>query len=156
MAAGEPAPDTDTDIGTDTGADSDRRRAVELANKAIVRRIYERGYTLGEEDVFPASYADDFLHHGKTSDDPPISGAAGQIASMLRFRQVMPDVRFDVHDQVAEGDMVATRIVITGTPRERFGPVEPTGELQRIHAMVLFRLRDGLAVEEWFFTDPLG
>jgi hypothetical protein len=34
--------------------------------------------------------------------------------------------------------------------------VEPNGQEQQIHAMVLFRLREGLAVEEWFFTDPLA
>lgn len=126
------------------------------ANKAVVRRIYERGYSLGDEDAILTSYAPDFVHHGKTSDDPPIPGAPGQVASMRKFREVMPDVRFEVEDLLGDGDMVAVRLLITGTPVARFGPVEPTGRPHRIHAMVLFRLRDGLAVEEWFFTDPLA
>lgn len=132
------------------------RREIERANGEVVRRIYEQGYTQGDEAVFPASYAEDFVHHGKTADDPDISGAPGQVASMRRFREVMPDVRFEVHHLLADGDMVAVRLVITGTPLERFGPVEPNGERQQIHAMALFRLRDVKAAEEWFFTDPVA
>jgi predicted ester cyclase len=125
------------------------------ANKDLVRRIYERGYTLGEEAAFRDAYTDDFVHHGKTPDDPAIGGSAGQIASMKRFREAVPDARFTVCDLVAEHDLVAARLAITGTAVAGFGPVTPTGELHEIRAMVLFRFEHDRIAEEWFFTDPI-
>ena len=65
----------------------------------------------------------------------------------------MPDVRITVIDQLAEGDMVATRLHITGTPVADYGTVKASEGKFDVHALALFRLHDGLAAEEWFFVD---
>ena len=121
-------------------------------NKAVVRRIYEEGYDRGESTVFETLYAPGFIHHSKVIFDVR-PGGLGELDSMRRFREAMPDVRFTVIDQVAEGDMVATRLHITGHPVADYGTVQAAGGAFEVHALALFRVVDGLAADEWFFVD---
>ena len=72
---------------------------------------------------------------------------------MRRFHEAIPDVRFKVLSQLAEGDWVATRLHITGHPVGDYGPVKGTDEVFEVHSLVLFRLKDGLVAEEWLFVD---
>jgi predicted ester cyclase len=123
-----------------------------VLNKSVVRRIYEDGYDRGDPDVFETLYAFDFVHHSKVIFDVRPAGL-GELDSMRRFRAAMPDVRFRVIDQVAEGDMVATRLHISGHPVTDYGTVQAADGAFDVHALALFRLVDGLVAEEWFYVD---
>ncbi len=121
------------------------------ANKALVRRIYEQGFNQGNTSVFDELYAPDFRHHDKSVHDVS-PGAAGERESMLRFRAAIPDVHFAIEAQIAEGDLVVNQLLLTGTPVREFPPLRPEdGPLQR-RAVAIFRIADGVAVEEWFYT----
>jgi predicted ester cyclase len=122
------------------------------ANKAVVRRIYAEGFNGGDETVYSTLYRPDFRHHSKTIHDIS-AGAEGERQSMLRFRRAIPDVRFELLEELGVGDRVAVRLRITGTLREVFGTLTAVGEPVDILALALFRIEDGLAAEEWFFVD---
>jgi len=122
------------------------------ANKAIIRRIYERGFNAGDGSVFDELYADDFRHHNKTIHDVS-SGGAGERESMLRFRDAIPDSRFEITEQIAEGDKVVNFLTVTGTPVKEFPPIRP-GERMEFRAVAIFRLADGKVAEEWFYREP--
>jgi predicted ester cyclase len=122
------------------------------ANKAVVRRIYEQGYSDGDPTVFDELYAPGFVHHSKVIFDVA-PGGAGERQSMERFRAAMPDVRFRVVEQVAEGDMVATRLHVTGNPIAPYGQELTPGAPFDTNALALFRLEGGRVREEWYFVD---
>ena len=122
------------------------------ANKAVVRRIYHEGFNGGDEAIYRELYRPDFRHHSKTIHDVP-ADAEGERQSMLRFRRAIPDVHFELLEDLGEGDRVMVRLRITGTLAEEFGTLTAVGEPVAIHAVALFRLEDGLAAEEWFFVD---
>jgi predicted ester cyclase len=82
-------------------------------NKEIVRRIYEEGYSQGDVSIYEELYQPDFVHHSKTIHDIE-PGAADEAESMIRVRRAIPDVQFTVLDQIAERDLVATRLRIHG------------------------------------------
>jgi steroid delta-isomerase-like uncharacterized protein len=121
------------------------------ANKAVVRRIYEEGFNRGDVSIFETLYAKDFRHHSKTLHDVS-SGAAGERESMLRFREAIPDVHFQIDDTLAEGDQVMVRLTLTGTPVKEFPPI-PAGEPMEFRAVAVFRLDAGRVTEEWFYRD---
>jgi len=121
-------------------------------NKAAVRRIYERGYNDGDPTVFDELYAPAFVHHSKVIFDVP-PGGAGERESMRHFRAAMPDARFEIIDQIAERDLVATRLRISGHPVAGYGQELTPGVAFDVHALVLFRLEDGRVAEEWLFVD---
>ncbi|HZP29287.1 MAG TPA: ester cyclase [Acidimicrobiia bacterium] len=121
-------------------------------NRALIERIYRDGYNGGDVRVYDECYADDFVHHSKTIHDVA-GGAVGERESMQRFRAAIPDAHFEVLDLTAEGDRVAARLRITGTPATAFGDITPTGGPIEIDAVAWFRVRDGRVTEEWFYVD---
>ncbi len=123
----------------------------EAANAALVRKIYAEGFNGGTPAVYDDCYWPDFRHHSKI-DFEVDPGAAGEKQSMVAFRTSIPDVHFELHDVLADGDLVATRLTITGTTAEAYVSI-PAGTTLEIRAMALFRIVDGRAAEEWFFVD---
>lgn len=127
------------------------RSETEAANAALVRRIYEEGFNGGTASIYDDCYWPDFRHHSKIDHDVD-PGAAGEKQSMHLFRRSIPDVHFDLHDVLADGDLVAVRLTITGTTAEAYVSI-PAGTALEIKAMALFRITEGRAAEEWFFVD---
>ena len=128
---------------------------MQARNKEVVRALYDRGFTGGDEQAFRELYAPDFVHHSKVLHDVP-PGGEGERLSMLAFRRAMPDARFEILDLLAEDDRVVARLRVTGTPVEDFGHNVRRGEAFDTSAAALFRLEDGLLAEEWYFVDAAG
>ena len=125
--------------------------------RAVVRRIYEVGFDQGNESVFDECYAPAFVHHSKVIHDAPPAGE-GEKQSMLRFRQAIPDVRFEILDMVSDEHHVVVRLHIHGHAREAYGTV-PAGPYD-VHAVAWFRI-DGSGArprvaEEWLFVDAVA
>ena len=126
----------------------------ERAISLLIRRIYEQGFNAADEAVFDDYYAPTFVHHSKVIHDVD-RGGEGEKQSMRRFREAIPDVRFEVIDLVVDGDRAAARLRIRGTARAAFATV-PAGTVD-IHAVAWFRVEAGevgpQVAEEWLFTD---
>jgi predicted ester cyclase len=118
-------------------------------NKALIRRVYAEGYSLGDESVYADCYHADFRHHDKTIHDVG-GGAEAERLSMLRFREAVPDAHFAIVHQIAEGDRVVNQLHITGNPVAAFPPIEP-GEPMAFDAVAIFRIQEGKIAEEWFY-----
>jgi ketosteroid isomerase-like protein len=73
-------------------------------------------------------------------------GHAGARESVGFYRSLFDDLRFEIDDQVTEGDRVATRWTLHGTYRRR--AVE-------LHGIVISRFRDGRIIEDHAVTDSL-
>jgi hypothetical protein len=122
--------------------------------RALVRRIYEEGFDRGVEAVFAECYAPGFVHHIKVTFDVP-PGGEGERLSMIRFREAIPGVRFEVLDIIGDEHQVVARLHIHGHALEPYGTV-PAGPYD-VHAVAWFRIdatsgRPQVA-EEWLFVD---
>lgn len=67
-------------------------------------------------------------------------------AARPRSTALFDDLAFEVVDQVADGDRVASRFVLTGSNRSR---------QVRLWGITISRLYDGLIVEDWSAFDGL-
>ncbi len=105
------------------------RVPVHTDSKAIVRRLIEAG----EGD--PAAV---------------VHSPAGAVFEAL------PDLRFRVVDQIAEGDLVATRLVVTGTHRPALQGIAPSDAPFRTTAMAMHRVLAGRVVEVWMTVDVVA
>jgi predicted ester cyclase len=72
------------------------------------------------------------------------------------FTAAFPDVHAEVLDQVAEGDLVATRVALTGTQKEEFYEVPAAGAVGTLRATFFDRVADGKIVEHWADADVGG
>src|SRR2546423_9035678 len=85
-------------------------------NREVARTALEQVCARGDMALAPRCYADDFADHvGRLE----YRGLEGVRRSTALYRALFDDLSFDVVDQVAEGDRVASRFVLTGTNRGR-------------------------------------
>ena len=124
---------------------ADRVSTTEV-NKAQFRRAYEE--VLNKGDV---SVVDELIAPG-TNRGP---SSLRWLATMLRT--AFPDLRFTIEELVAEGDIVAGRLTMSGTHEgPMMGLPPPTGRAVRQDHMHFVRYRDGRAIEHWGVRDDLG
>lgn len=123
-------------------------------NKAIVRDLIDGLFTKGDLGAVDTYLAEDFVNH-----DPPFGVSAdreGMRTAAELMRQGFPDWRSEVHELVAEGDIVVERFTASGTHRGQLMGIEPSGKTVSLPGINIFRLRDGLVVERWGRLDELG
>jgi steroid delta-isomerase-like uncharacterized protein len=80
-------------------------------------------------------------------------GAKEFIGQML---EAFPDLDVEVETQLAEGDMVAAEIVMTGTQQAEFAGIPATGRRISVHVMDMGRVRDGKFSDHWGLADMSG
>jgi predicted ester cyclase len=115
------------------------------ANRGAAVAIFEQGWNRGAFGALDGLLASPFsLHiHGvsRTMD------RSGFERTVTAWRTAVPDLRFEIHDVVAEGDLVSIRATLTGT---HLGPLRdrpPTGNALAVDHMFLLRLRDGVLAD---------
>jgi predicted ester cyclase len=104
-------------------------------NKAIVRALFER--VVNEQDldladqIVAPEYIDRSARPGSVAEGP-----ASLKDFVARQRAAFPDARVVVEDIMGEGDQVAARIFMTGTPANG-------GNGVRLRGSVWWRIADG-------------
>ena len=119
-------------------------------NKALIRRWFKEVWNDGRADAIPEMFAADGIAHGLSDDaSSPLRGPAGFVPFHGQFRGAFPNIEVVVEDQIAEGDLVATRCSVRGKHTgDHLGfaatdsPVDFTG-------MTITRIKDGKIVEAW-------
>lgn len=129
-----------------------RDDAMQERNKAAVRRFNEAVIERGDETAFTALVRDDLVNRSA-----PPGAPAGPDGMLYFFQQILrpalPDLRVEIHDQVAEGDRVVTRKTIRGTHRGPLFGIAATGRAVAIEVIDIVRLVDGRYAEHWGAND---
>ena len=91
-----------------------------------------------------------------------VSGAPGPLDSdgwagfMSQFTAAFPDATISVESSLADGDLVASRWVITGTHRGEFQGVPATGRSIEMTGIDFSRVVDGKIDEHWVQFDVVA
>lgn len=123
-------------------------------NKKIVRRLFEEPWE-GNLAVVDELVASDYVGHD-AADPEPLRGPQGVKEFISTYRAAFPDVRITVEQQLAEGDLVATRWSGRGTHEGELMGVEPTGKHVTVEGLTISRLEDGKIVEAFQNWDTFG
>jgi predicted ester cyclase len=73
-------------------------------------------------------------------------GHDGARQSVALYLALFPDLRFEVAEQVSEGDKVASRWTLRGTHR---------GRSVELRGIVISRFKDGRIIEDWAASDTV-
>ena len=95
---------------------------------------------------------DDFVDHGSPVPLPP--GPDGYIGILTFVTEVL-QVRYEVHDIVSAGDMVAIRATAHGVNAVSPRGIDATGRPYAMKTAHFFRSRDGRLCEHWGVRDEL-
>ena len=123
-------------------------------NKEIVRRIAEEPWR-GNYDVIDEHVAADYVGHDPAMPDP-IRGPAGFREFVRTYQGAFRNARVTVEEQLAEGDLVATRWSARGIHEGELMGIPATGKEVAVSGITISRIKDGKVAEEWLNWDALG
>jgi steroid delta-isomerase-like uncharacterized protein len=123
-------------------------------NKEILRRFVEEFQGRGDEAVADRILADDFVDHSPFPGVSPDRQGVKRLFGALRA--AFPDLRAEIHDQLAERDRVATRKTFHGTHRGEFLGIAPTGQPVSFDVIDFVRVKNGRIAEHWSVVDVMG
>jgi steroid delta-isomerase-like uncharacterized protein len=134
---------------------TDTRNASTEANKQLVQAFIQELFTKGDLDA-----VDRYLDPGFVNHDPPFPGAPegpeGMRQAGALYRRALPDWHSDLHQLIAEDDIVVERFTASGTHQGDLMGVAGTGETIALRGINVFRISDGKIVERWGQLDQLG
>jgi len=123
-------------------------------NKTIVRRAFEEPWK-GNLDVIDELIATQYIGHDPANPEP-LRGPAGVKEFVSTYRAAFPDARITVEQQLAEGDLVATRWTGRGTHEGELMGITETGKSVTVSGLTISRLEGGKIVEEFLNWDTFG
>jgi len=103
--------------------------------------------------------ADELVHPQLVNHEaPPGSpqGPEGLKATVAWLRELWGPMRFEVEDEICEGEKVVARVVIHGRHTGEFLGRQPTGREFATKQIHIWRLEDGRVIEHWSVRDDLG
>jgi len=122
-----------------------------MDNKAIVTRFNKEFIEGGDINVFNEIVDDAVINH--TAPEGISNDKNGMLEVIAFFRKAFPNLIVEIYEQVAEGDLVATRKAFRGKHMGAFMGIEPTGKEIIIPVMDFVRLRNGKYVDHWGMRD---
>ena len=125
------------------------------ANKTIVRRFYEEVMGQGNVNLLDEIMTPDFADHGETLFGS-LQGRDMLKQGITTSRMVLGDLHVQLHDFIADGEMVGVRGTMRCTQQGEFLGVAPSGNELTWNGLALFRVVDGKIMERWFNSDSLS
>lgn len=124
-------------------------------NKAIVRRFYKEVMSQGNANVLDQIMVPDFKDHGETLFGSSQSRDALK-QGVISARGIFASLSIQLHDVIADGEMVGVRGTMRCTQQGEFVGVAPSGNELTWNGLAVFRVVDGKITERWFNSDSLS
>ena len=128
-------------------------------NKRVVLESF-RVLETGDAAAADRIVAPDFINKEAEDDadrpDRGLRGPAGLIATSRWLTQTFSELRFDLHEMVAEDERVIVVATMTGTHSGTVHGIAPTHKRFQQRQFHLYRMRAGQIVEHVALRDDLG
>ena len=124
-------------------------------NKQTIRVVREKALSGGKLDLLDGLYTENYVYHGPA--------LLGDLRGPTAFKDMakgfvdpIADFRETVQAQVADGEMVVTRLNGSGRHTGELMGAAPTGKEIKWTAIIMSRFEDGKIAEEWAEFDGLS
>lgn len=129
--------------------DSKSEKSTIEDNKALVRAFFHAAETGDYGANFDKIVAADYQDHLKGQK----SGRDNLKTYLQAVRGAFPDMKWPVHQMIAEGDYVVVFNGFEATHRGDFGPYRATGKRVQMDAFQLYKIVNGKLAEHWEIPD---
>jgi steroid delta-isomerase-like uncharacterized protein len=132
-----------------------KRKEIKMSekNKTIVRKFYKM-FELGDLDLADKVVSADYVSHNA------IPGSRNDIEGLKQvvtsIKNALPDIQFEIGDQIAERDKVVSRYTIAGTHRGELFGIPATGKQVKWTATATMTVANGKIQESWINWDQWG
>jgi len=120
-------------------------------NKAVAQNFFEEVLSHGQLDKYGEFHSKDFVAHSGDRN----ATLEEDLAYAREERKALPDMSFRVNRIVAERDLVAVHVTVTGTNTQAGMGFPATGKKIASDGVTIFRFKDGKICEEWNVFDML-
>jgi predicted ester cyclase len=129
-------------------------------DKDLVRRYFDEVYTGSRYDAVDEIVARDYVEHALApfgqAEPGRVDGPQAVRESAAWLKEQFPDMTMTIEAMVAEGDLIAVRVVSEGTNLGKLnGVIPPTGRHFVARQSHWFRVRDGKLCEHWATREDL-
>ena len=124
-------------------------------NKATARRALEEIESQGDLDRLTEVFTADCRNHDPVNDEDTVGHEAFR-EEISGYRAAFPDVQYTIEEQLAEGDLVASRWTVRGTHKGELMGIPATGKKIELTGITIQRFEGGKIAEEWWNWDTLG
>jgi ketosteroid isomerase-like protein len=124
-------------------------------NKRLVRRALEEIYANGNVSVAGELFHRDYEDHEPAHPELP-TGPASVVQTVRSLHGVFGDLRFQVEDEMADGDKVVQVVRMSGRQIGRLMGHESAGKVFAVRHIYIWRIVDGQIIEHWGSRDDLG
>jgi predicted ester cyclase len=114
-------------------------------NKTIIRQYIERIENTGDVSNIREFISEDYVEVYEGERYP--IGIQGAIDHVLGVRRVFPDLSLTIENQISEGEWVVTTYSVTGTFKDEWFGMKPTGKPITFTGVNVDRIRDGKIIE---------
>ena len=123
-------------------------------NKAIMRRVIREIMVGGNLALVDELFTEDFVNnHGNTRES---GGREGEKARIAAFRSAFPDVNIAIDDIIADGEISAARVTLTGTHQGDLSSIPATNKKVNVTGITTMRFVGSQVAEEWSIIDRLS
>lgn len=122
------------------------------ALKVFVQR-YDDMFNRPDISIADEIFAPNFVAHRPVA---PVLNRASYKSVLQGFYAAFPDFRLEINDSFVTGDRLALRVTYFGTHDANFMGIPATGCKITMPAIAIFRLDNGLVVENWEEVDFFG
>jgi ketosteroid isomerase-like protein len=127
---------------------------IEEQNEALVRTVFD-GLNKRNEAVYQEMYAPEYGWHFPANN--PKGMTREEEAGFVKLVWAgFPDIRWNIEEVVAHGDMVVVRFTASGTHKGEYQGLLPTGKTVLTSGMWMARINNGKIVEAREDSDVLG
>jgi predicted ester cyclase len=124
-------------------------------NKRLVRRALQEIYANADLEVADELIGHDFVDHEPAHPEQP-TGPESVKETVRHLHDAFGDLRFEVQDEIAEGDKVVQRVIMSGRHTGSLMSFEPTGREFAVRHIYIWRIAGDRIVEHWGSRDDLG
>jgi steroid delta-isomerase-like uncharacterized protein len=123
-----------------------------LAREAIL------SLSSGDLGAVDQIYAPNYVHHQHHHPNDPrdLHGVEAMKTFATELREAFPDFHDTIDIQLAEDELVATRVTSRGTHKGTFLGAEPTNKELSWTGITIDRISEGKIVESWTNWDMMG
>ena len=130
-------------------------RVASAEDNRIVARRWIDAFNARDDAAEAEARTADYVAHAPDSIQPAALDSDAWVEFLGVFLEGFPDLHLEVQDSAADEDMVAQRILFTGTHTGSFRGLPPTGRRVRFSGLEINRMVDGKVAEHWFQLDAL-
>src|ERR1041384_4810261 len=94
-------------------------------NKSIARRFFE-SFSKNDINTIEKLFSEDYVQHFPARKET--YDKEGSLEVLQQYTKAFPDMKFNIELQVAEADLVCTRITANGTHKADFQGIAPSNK----------------------------